>query len=90
MWQVGDKAYCISTPPPSPGYYNPSGVPQQGFTYLVVGLNPNVKGLGLQLAGVPGLNAELWDCGWNSRRFRKLIPRSEREKARNVDCIANR
>jgi hypothetical protein len=89
MWQVGDKAYCIRScigmTPEGPSL-SPGGLPVEGSVYLVRAVHTWRDGLGLALAGFPAIHTSGIEAGWHPDNFRKLIPRSERERAH--DCIA--
>lgn len=84
-WNIGDKAYCAETTgaPLPTNFAAANGSPRKGHTYLVVGFFTGSSGtLGLQLAGYPVTHTPTGtEVGWIASYFRKLLSRTERERA---------
>lgn len=89
-WRAGDKAYCVETFHTFSPFQMPNGTPQRGVTYLVDGItacNQGTGSTGLYLCGLPMTNAGGGLAGYCSQKFRKVVPRSDRELMEAKDAI---
>ena len=88
-WKTGDKAVALR---PKNGWKNtvtktepnaPNGLPIKGNIYVVEGIHHPSRGVpGLFIAGLPVFNSIGTETTWVAKFFRKVVPRSERVRAK--------